>query len=52
LTEAIKEVLCLEGISKELRLQDQVIIVYCDSQSAIFIDPKVKHTMRGQSTLS
>ena len=37
LTEAIKEVLWLHGISKELGLRDCVPKVFCDSQSAIHL---------------
>ena len=37
LTEAVKEALWLRGIAQELKLQDQIIIVHCDNQSAIHL---------------
>ena len=37
LTKVVKEALWLEGFAKELKLQDQEIIVKCDIQSAIHL---------------
>ena len=37
LTEAIKEALWLKGIARELKLQEQIITVHCDNQSAIHL---------------
>jgi len=35
MTEVIKEVLWLKGLAKELRVHDHIVIIYCDSSSAI-----------------
>lgn len=37
LTKVVKEALWLGGIARELKLQNQVITVYCDNQSAIHL---------------
>ena len=50
LIEDVKESLWLEGIAKELKIQNEVITVHCDSQSAIDL-PKIMCIMREQSTL-
>ena len=43
LTEVVKESTWLEGIAQELKIQDEVIIVHCDSQSAIDLYKKFVH---------
>ena len=47
LTEAIKEALWLQGITKELGIHDYAVKVYCDSQSAIHLS---KNTMFHERT--
>ena len=42
----MKESLWLEGIAKELKIQDEVITVHCDSQSAIDLSKKFVHHER------
>src|SRR4051812_6942801 len=37
LTEVVKEVLWFESFAKELKFQGQVIIIKCDSQSALHL---------------
>ena len=37
LTEAIKEGMWLQGITKELGFKEHVVTVHCDSQSAIHL---------------
>lgn len=46
LTEAVKESLWLEGIAKELKIQNEVITVHCDSQSAIDLSRNSVHHER------
>jgi len=46
LTEAVKESLWLEGIAKELKIQNEVITVHCDSQSAIDLSKNYVHHER------
>ena len=42
LTEAVKEAIWLKGIIKEFGIDQDMVVVYCDSQSAIHL---VKHQM-------
>jgi len=46
LTEAVKESLWLEGIAKELKIQNEVITIHCDSQSAIDLSKNSVHHER------
>ena len=46
LTEAVKESLWLEGITKELKIQNEVITVHCDNQSAIDLSRNFVHHER------
>jgi len=46
LTKAVKESLWLEGIAKELKIQNEVITVHCDSQSAIDLSRNFVHHER------
>jgi len=46
LTEAVKESLWLEGIAKELKIQNEVITVHCDNQSAIDLSRNCVHHER------
>jgi len=46
LTESVKESLWLEGIAKELKIQNEVITVQCDSQSAIDLSKNFVHHKR------
>ena len=46
LTEAVKESLWLRGLAGELRLQDEKITVFCDSQSAIHLTRHQAHHER------
>ena len=47
LTEAVKEAIWLKGIIKEFEIDQDMIVVYCDSQSAIHL---VKHQMFHERT--
>ena len=46
LTKAMKESMWLEGIAKELKIQDEVITVHCDNQSAIDLSKNFVHHER------
>ena len=46
LTEAVKEPMWLERIAKELKIQNEVITVHCDSQSAIDLSKNYVHHER------
>ena len=46
LTETVKESLWLEGIAKKLKIQNKVITVHCDNQSAIDLSINFVHHER------